>query len=84
MPWEPDKQTEHNNDILQGASWNLTSNLKKQHVYTAFTKSFSKNSLNKLFRQIWLFSMSKNSLPTCTATQSSHTNLNELVKNKKS
>ena len=42
MPWEPDKQTEHNNDILQGASWNLTSNLKKQHVYTAFTKSFSK------------------------------------------
>ena len=43
---EANKETKHDNHNLQRASWDLASNLKKQLIYTVFTKSASKNSLN--------------------------------------
>ena len=52
---------------------------KTEDTYTVCTKSPSKDSLRKLFRHIWLFSMSRKSFLTCLVPRSSHTNVQELI-----
>ena len=46
IPWEPDKETEHNMTSYKELLGTWRRIFKKQHIYKVFTKSFSKNSPN--------------------------------------
>ena len=58
-------------------------NLKKQNIYTVFTKSASKNPPNQPFLHMLLFNMSRKPFVACAATRSSQKEFrNKAVENK--